>query len=270
QTITIEGDPFSIRFLHTGKNESSDSLTVEITYTGGREYESGPGQSGNVVRIVIPRAMIFPMSSDPPLKGRIKAKTAAEVILDLYSDDRTLVEVTDKMEVRPLPSVTGNAKGRQHGFNVAINGSWYTASWLLVKDPAATEPPPGPDHQADVPGEQPQSRLKGGGTQIRIDGDGDQHKELLLMLTPGKDSWGPGQPKSVIVDVTQLASGKAQSVELALPQPRGSSGTLWPVVMQVTDGHQPTEIGLQLNATSLSIPPATRDATAVKYSFRGP
>jgi hypothetical protein len=261
ETLTLGGDPFSIKFLHTGKNESSDSLTVEITYTGGREYEHGPGQSGNVVRIVIPRAKIFPMSADPPLKGSIKAKTAAEVILDLYGDDRMLVKVTDKMEVR---------NGRRHDFKVAINGRWYTSSWLLVKDPNATAVPAGPDHQDDIPGEQPESRFKGGGTQIRIDGDGDQHKELLLLVKAGKDSWAPGQPKSVTIEVTQIASGKMQAVELALPDPKGGSGALWPVVKQVTDGHQPTEIGLQLNATSLLIAPATRDATTVRYSLRGP
>jgi hypothetical protein len=45
---------------------------------------------------------------------------------------------------------------------------------------------------------------------------------------------------------------------------------LWPVVKQVTDGHAATEIGLQLNATSLKIPPATRTATHVTYQFQGP
>jgi aminoglycoside phosphotransferase (APT) family kinase protein len=257
-TITWHGDPFRVSFSRIKSDRIGDAFVVEVRYTGGLPTADGDRSPNGVLRFETPTVQL--RMSTPPFKATVKQ--GGDVIdVDLYGDDIAHMKISDQMEVRAAPDPD---PGRRHHIDAKVLGRTVGGTWLLVRDktvkPQKITPP---EYQGDVPGEQPLSLVKDGGTQIRIDGDGDQHKELLLFLRQAGDH----PPKSVVVDVTQLASGKKQTVTLGL-SPVG--GELFPVLRQITNGHVPTVIALQRIGSSLQVFPPNRTKDAVTYTFQGP
>jgi hypothetical protein len=249
------GDPFNISFERKKERGGSYRFQFVICYTGPQPVD-GPFVRNKTVRL---SAYIGAAA----IKARINRKTDSVLEIDVYGDGSQMLKLSDKVAFEPRAF----KKGREHPFVVTKNGKFAYSSSFWVLDPKATSATVPVSKPEEIPGENPKSLVKRGGTEIVIDGDGDQHKELTAFIKP-KSYWmdNRGAPKEVTLEITQRSSKRVLNTTFTLPKPK-FSGNLFPIVEEVTDGKAPTRISLVLPVRSrwLDIYPPTRTAKEVKY-----
>ena len=256
------GDPFHITYSR-GTENAQVFLEFVVEYIGSFPIDSKYAKD----RTVRVRAGISPNST---LNASLRSKGPSSISIDLYGWGDRIVHLQDH--------VTGDAaKGREHDFSVRDIGRTESGPSLWVRDPNAgpIAKPEAPALQEDVPGQLPESYLVGGGaTELRIDGDGDQMKELRVLLKA--TSYWPktdvaDRVKEIHLSIMQISSRAERVFDFEVPAAL-DQGALIPMVKQVTDGRIPTGISLFHSPDSpvLSIWPPTRDDKGVSYTVQVP
>ena len=94
-------------------------------------------------------------------------------------------------------------------------------------------------------------------------------KELEVYVVPASYYGGDQRVREMTVQVTQISSQQSRTARFTLPDSQIGNGPAWPVVRQVTDGHDPTEISLVLpmDVKVLRIQPGVRSASGISYAL---
>jgi hypothetical protein len=249
--VNWASDTFTLSFERT--EEDGGRFEFVLTYTGPHPFD-GPGVRDKVARLSV---MIGPKA----LKARVTRNDATTVAVDLYGDGSKVVKLVDKPSIDTRPF----SKGREHDLSAVDLGRSVYARSVWVRDPKASAADIPVIVPEESPGANPESKLTSEGSEIILDGDGDQNKELKVVLKATSNHEGSEAAKTVSVKVTQRSTGQQRDFTFELPKP-DFQGRLWPFVKEVTDGKAPTRINLiaPLDKQYLEIvPPGASDNTYV-------
>ncbi len=147
---------------------------------------------------------------------------------------------------------------------VAIPGAGATGG-LVQRDSG-----PRKAKQGDVPGERSAAYLDGEEWQIRIDADGNQHKELLLLLKQVEAPEGYSKSTYLGLQLTIQHIGYTETQGVIFPVRRRQGWDRFhEIVKQMTDGKVDTIITLMNEGRpELLLAPPTKQGKNVAYTFR--
>lgn len=215
------------------------------------------------------------------LKSVVLQQGPTSVDIDIFGDGTRVIRVADEVRFDDRPI----SRGREHNLVLKVNGKFASGISLWVLDPAASASDIQPASTEGSPGENPKVMydFAKAGWDFRIDGDGDQYKELLVVLKD-QSSVSPSflDPASkVLVQITQISTNTVLQKQFDVPEPTESSplpnlklGALLPFVKQVSDGGSPTIVQLTTmisdNPPRMLIQPPVRSPAGSKYVVQVP